>query len=393
MSAAGTKQTEGTRLRAKGSGGIIDLGEGKWKIDIEISRDPITKRRRRVARHVLGTREDAEVALARLRVADHEKRLQGGTRARSAGAALDQYIREVESGFSELEPQTIVTCRSAAKKMRTTELAEGRMFGSILLSRLNWRDVEALYEAMRSSGSGADWVRRSATVLTQALELARRKGLVSSNPAKDAMRPKSRKQKPFSPAVDDVRSLLASVANVDPEIGTGAALLIATGMRRGELLALRWSDINWAHEELHVNKSLSDGGRGVGIVVKSTKRSDWRDVPLTKSALNALRKHRDQLPEPRPADLADRFVFTIDPSGKTPMRPDRFTDRWDVARGASTVKLQELRHFAATSMLDAGESYRTVAEILGNSENTLRLHYDGRTDVGKRKAVQALEFD
>jgi integrase len=393
MSAGGTKQNEGTRVRAKGSGGIIDLGEGKWKIDIEIGRDPITKRRRRVARHVLGTREDAEIALARLRVADHEKRLQGGTRARSAGAALDQYIREVESGFSELEPQTIVTCRSAAKKMRTTELADGRMFGSILLSRLNWRDVEALYEAMRSSGSGADWVRRSATVLTQALELARRKGLVSSNPAKDAMRPKSRKQKPFSPAVDDVRSLLASVANSDPEIGTGAALLIATGMRRGELLALRWSDINWAHEELHVNKSLSDGGRGVGIVVKSTKRSDWRDVPLTKSALNALRKHRDQLPEPRPTDLADRFVFTIDPLGKTPMRPDRFTDRWDVARGASTVKLQELRHFAATSMLDAGESYRTVAEILGNSENTLRLHYDGRTDVGKRKAVQALEFD
>jgi site-specific recombinase XerC len=342
MSAGGTKHNEGTRVRAKGSGGIIDLGEGKWKIDIEIGRDPITKRRRRVARHILGTREDAEIALARLKVADHEKRLQGGTRARSAGAALDQYIREIEMGFSELEPQTIVTCRSAAKKMRSTELADGRTFGTILLSRLNWRDVEALYEAMRAGGSGADWVRRSATVLTQALELARRKGLVSSNPAKDAMRPKSRKQKPFSPAVEDVRSLLASVTNMDPEIATGAALLIATGMRRGELLALRWSDINWAHEELHVNKSLNDGGRGVGIVVKSTKRSDWRDVPLTKSALNALRKHRDQLPEPRPTDLADRFVFTIDPSGKTPMRPDRFTDRWDVARGASTVKLQEL---------------------------------------------------
>lgn len=117
MSAAGTKQNG---LRAKGSGGIIDLGAGKWKIDIEIGRDPITKRRRRVARHILGTREDAEVALARLRVADHEKRIQAGTRARSAGAALDQYVREIETGYSELEPQTIVTCRSAAKKMRTS---------------------------------------------------------------------------------------------------------------------------------------------------------------------------------------------------------------------------------------------------------------------------------
>ena len=43
-------------------------------------------------------------------------------------------------------------------------------------------------------------------------------------------------------------------------------------------------------------------------------------------------------------------------------------------------------------MLDAGESYRTVADILGNSENTLRLHYDGHTDVGKRRALDALDL-
>jgi hypothetical protein len=43
-------------------------------------------------------------------------------------------------------------------------------------------------------------------------------------------------------------------------------------------------------------------------------------------------------------------------------------------------------------MLDAGESYRTVATLLGNSEATLRFHYDGRTDVGKRNAIRALEL-
>ena len=47
---------------------------------------------------------------------------------------------------------------------------------------------------------------------------------------------------------------------------------------------------------------------------------------------------------------------------------------------------------SATAMLDAGESYRTVAEILGNSEATLRLHYDGRTGIEKRKAITALEL-
>src|SRR3546814_13058306 len=58
-------------------------------------------------------------------------------------------------------------------------------------------------------------------------------------------------------------------------------------------------------------------------------------------------------------------------------------DRWAAARGKSRITLQHLRHYAATAMLDAGESYRTVADILGNSEATLRLHYEGRNDTGK----------
>jgi integrase len=74
------------------------------------------------------------------------------------------------------------------------------------------------------------------------------------------------------------------------------------------------------------------------------------------------------------------------------MRPDDFTDRWTGARGRSAITLLHLRHYAATAMLDAGESYRTVADILGNSEATLRLHYDGRNDVGKRKAIAVLEL-
>ncbi len=75
-----------------------------------------------------------------------------------------------------------------------------------------------------------------------------------------------------------------------------------------------------------------------------------------------------------------------------PMRPDDFTNRWAAARGSSPITLLHLRHYTATAMLDAGQSCRTVADILGNSEATLRLHYDGRTDVGKRKAITALEL-
>jgi integrase len=89
---------------------------------------------------------------------------------------------------------------------------------------------------------------------------------------------------------------------------------------------------------------------------------------------------------------ADGYVFPAGIDGPGPMRPDTLGDSWAAARGASSVTLVHFRHYAATSMLESGESYRTVADILGNSESTLRLHYDGRTDVGKRRAIVALEL-
>ena len=77
--------------------------------------------------------------------------------------------------------------------------------GAIRLSRLTWQDIEHLYAAMRASGRGPDWIRRCATVLTRALELARKRGLIDSNPARDAVRPKSTRKKPFAPLEADVR--------------------------------------------------------------------------------------------------------------------------------------------------------------------------------------------
>ena len=142
---------------------------------------------------------------------------------------------------------------------------------------------------------------------------------------------------------------------------------------------------------MHVAFAIADGGPGVGLVRKPTKESDWRDVPLIDSVMQAFerqlaRRHEQTGREPGP----NEYIFAGDPDGTKPMRPDSLSDRLAEARGHSNVTLQDLRHYVATTMLDAGVPYRTVADLLGNSEVTLRLHYDGRTDTGKRDAVKAL---
>lgn len=382
------------RRRKRGSGGVHQIRDGVWKVDVEVARDPVTGRRRRVSRCVYGTREDAEVALARLKVADHEKRLPtGGTNARSVGAAFRLYQQAIDAGLIELAPSTIATVRSASKSVSGTQLSDGRLFGVIRLSRLTWQDIEYLYSAMRGRGRSAAYIRRCATVLARALELARKRGLIDANPAKDAARPRTRRTKPFAPTGEDVRALLAEVQRRDPEIGDAGTILASTGMRRGEFLALRWSDVDLGQGEIHVAAAITDAGPGVGVVRKTTKKSDWRDVPLTAAAVGAFRRQAERRKTLLRADPdPDEYVFPGPLDGRIPMRPDDFTNRWAAARGSSPITLLHLRHYTATAMLDAGESYRTVADILGNSEATLRLHYDGRTDVGKRKAITALEL-
>jgi integrase len=199
--------------------------------------------------------------------------------------------------------------------------------------------------------------------------------------------------KPYSPPRDDVAAVLACAQEADEEVADAAIVLATTGLRMGELLGLQYAELDLAAKQVHVSWSVTDGGTGVGIVRKPTKRSDWRDVPLTDAAIAAFQRQtqrtRDRLGvEPEPG----HYVFSSRRGPDIPHRPDTFGDRWAAARGDASTTFLHLRHFVATTMLDAGEAYRTVADILGNSETTLRLHYDGRTNVDKWRAVSALEF-
>jgi integrase len=381
--------------RHRGSGGIFAVREGVWRVDIELPRDPVTRRRRRASRQVQGTRKDAEIALSRLRVAHEERRLpSSGTRARNVRHVFDIYLAAAESGQIQLAPRTIITTRSAANTMSSTQLLGGRQFGHTPLSKLSWQTIEdQLYGEMKSAGLGSDWIRRCATVLSRALDFARKRGLIDANPAKDATRPKATRTKPFAPTVDEVRTLLNKVRDQDEEFADAVTVLAGTGMRKAELLGLQWADVDLDRDELHVAAAITDAGPGQGVIRKSTKKSDWRDIPLANQTRKALVRQHDRHQRTwSDFDEGHRYVFSSPSGPDVPWRPDSFTDRWSYLRGSSTITLQQLRHFAATVMLDAGESYRTVADLLGNSENTLRLHYDGRTDIGKRRAIAALDL-
>jgi integrase len=141
---------------------------------------------------------------------------------------------------------------------------------------------------------------------------------------------------------------------------------------------------------MHAAFAIADGDPGVGLVRKPTKESDWRDVPLIDSVREAferrLARRREQTgQEPRPGE----YVFASDPDGTKPIRRDSLSDRLAETRGDSSVTLQDLRHYVATTM----QRRRAVPDRCGparQQQGQAAAPLRRRTDTGKRDAVKAL---
>jgi integrase len=172
--------------------------------------------------------------------------------------------------------------------------------------------------------------------------------------------------------------------------------LATLGCRRGELLAICVEDVDLGEGVVTIRASLADGGPGVGIYRKATKRDDWRDVPLTPQMAEVFKEffaRRLELRRTFGHSSLDPggYAFSDDPDGAKWLRPDTTTQRWLAARGSNKVTFAMLRRYVATQLLDVTDGdYRTVASITGNSEETLRRWYDAGANMQKKKAVVQL---
>jgi integrase len=377
----------GLPRRAKWSGAITRLAADRWLIGVEGEPDPVTGQRRRHTRVVNGDREQAEVALARLQLLNADQLLQRATAARTVRAACELYLREART-----EKQTLRTDRAACNRICQTVLPGGALFGEMALTKVNWKLVERVYDKWGRDLTPAGSARYAST-LSKVFDHAKRTGWIRSNPAREARSPKVPSRKPDVPNTVEVHEALR-VAKERDFMTYACVIGIATmGCRRSELLALTVRDLDLRAGVATIRSSLADGGAGVGIYVKATKRDDWRDVPLTEQMVEVF----EDLLARRKADLrrlgrgsvnTAGFVFSDDPDGSTWMRPDTTSQRWLAARGDCPVTFAMLRRYVATELLDVTNGdYRTVASITGNTEETLRRWYDAGPNLQKKKAV------
>ena len=234
-------------------------------------------------------------------------------------------------------------------------------------------------------------VRDVHTVLSGALGLAVRWGYLPHNPAALARPPARRKAPRQLPTPDRARELLTTAATDDPEFELFLRLAAVTGLRRGEVCALRWTDFDLDAGELAVTGNvLSLQGRSIRKEPKS-EHSERRLALDPRTGRPVADRHAVALQDAETAGCAlrrDAYVFARTPDGREPLRPD--TMNWRFTKLAERLghdyTLPGLRHAVATQLGD-GATAATVRERLGHGSLEVTSGYTHRVPEADREAA------
>lgn len=366
--------------------------------------------------------------------------IQGTDKAarKRANAALTRLLNQVNEQNSA--PSTVALSHALSEWMRTNELEESTRhtyqgyidrtilpaLGDTAVSKITARLLESFYTDLRRcrvrcdgkpyvekhmkfgkhdcaaenckphvcKPMGSSTVRQIHAILSGTLDAAVRWDWISANPARVARKPKQKRPEPDPPTSAEAARLSEEAFRMDDDWGTLVWLAMTTGMRRGELVGLRFSRIDLDDEVIDLRRNWVRG------IEKGTKTHQNRRIALDSETVVLLREHKERVRE-RVESVGsefteDLFVFGASktPDHSEPYSPNAITQRYkDMAdRLGIDTHLHALRHYSATELLTAGVDLPTVSGRLGHGgggATTLRV-YAAWVAASDRKAAEIL---
>ena len=348
-------------------GSITRRGKKSWRIKYDLPRDPETQERRIAYKTIKGTRKDAERERRRLLTAI-DKGIHVDPSALTVAAYMDQWLADVAP--ASVSPKSLEQYRSLSRIQIKPHL------GILQLQKLRPADIAAWHQALGKTGISVRSIQHAHGVLRTALAHAAAVEILERNVATFIRPPKTVRTEVEILNAEQIADALRKLEG--HPIYPIAAVAIGTGARRGEIAALRWSDIDLDAATVRIERSLEQVKGSVRV--KSPKTAAGRrTVSLPAFAVDALRDHRRQTLELRlrlgiGALLGDAPVFG-NIEGNT-ITPFYITTSWRRAvrsRGLPKITFHSLRHSHASALIAAGVDVVTVSKRLGHASPALTL--------------------
>jgi integrase len=252
-------------------------------------------------------------------------------------------------------------------------------FDKVKLDALNGRHLDEWYAELRQEGLAPSTILNAHSTMRAILRQGVKWDMCTEKATRQASPPERPRRQSETLTASAVRMLIDSAS---PDLRVCAHLLAATGMRRGELLALEWRDISWVSGTIAINKRVVVDQHGKVQVRQMTKTGTARAVPVDRDTLEMLSLHRQRQWETQQrlgVPLSSNGPIIPDlvagPDGGLARQPNWLTLAWSrhCRRQGARMRVHDLRHWHASMLLDAGVPVTTVSKRLGHASTKMTL--------------------
>lgn len=377
------------KKRANGEGNIRKRKDGRWEGRYTAGYDPKTGKR--IIKNVLG-KTQAEV---KQKLSTAMEACKAVDVVRSDDYTVAEWLRT----WFALYAKPNIRPTTARSYQGSMELHIIPRIGCIKLNKLTGRDIQKLYKDLMENGRlrkaqkskqpglSSTTVRGIHMMLHNALDRAVKERLILRNPTEDCIIPKIQKQEMKILHPEDMKAYLeaAEKRGVLPMF----YLELVSGIRKGELVALRWEDLDVEHRTISVSKQAL-GGLGKELVVNRPKtENSIRAISIPQDAVDLLVQAHEKHPE-------NPYLFPSPLTGGM-YHPDSVVNLHKKIlkdAGLEHIRFHDLRHTFATMALQNGVDVKTVSNMLGHYDAgfTLRTYTHATRQMQQQAAEKMGNF-
>lgn len=344
----------------------IRKDKNKWLFVIELGKDENGKRRQ-IMRRGFKTKKEAEEAYNK---AQYEIQ-QEGRCVEPSKLLYKDYLNEWLSNKRHNLSQQTFELYSA----NITNHIEPAL-GGIKLTKLSALHIQRFITELKNKELSNSTVERIFSIVNASLNNAVKKELLNKNVAALVDKPKVKQRELQVWDVEMVQMFLKTARDQDPRLYIAFHLALLTGMRQGEILGLRWQDVDFERGNLIIRQTLSHDGKTLKTGGKS--KNSVRSVAVDEATLESLKKHRRMIVQEK-VHLGGEYVdndLVVCTSKGTPITPRNLNRTWYRLLKLSElpkIRFHDLRHSHASLLLKLGKHPKIVQERLGHASIKLTL--------------------